>query len=373
VSRQDAKSVIQNLLCAGGISTNGDNPWDLQVHNEDFYELVLTGGALALGESYMAGWWDCRALDAFFDKILRARLDNKMKKSARFYWQILAAKVFNLQKKSRAFLVGKKHYDIGNDLYRAMLDSNMVYTCGYWKRADNLDDAQIDKMDLVCRKVGLQPGMKVLELGCGWGSFARYAAQKYGAEVTAVTVSKEQVSLGKELCQGLPVNIRLQDYRKVEGLYDRVISIGIMEHVGYKNYRTYMETVARTLKDDGIAFFHTIGNNFSMSISNPWTTRYIFPNGQLPSISQLAKAMEGLFVMEDWHNFGPDYDKTLMAWHDNFEKNWPEFAGRYGDRFYRMWRYYLLSSAGAFRSRSTQLWQVVMTKPGRAQPECRLI
>ena len=373
MSRQDAKSVIQNLLCAGGISTNGDNPWDLQVHNEDFYELVLTGGALALGESYMAGWWDCRALDAFFDKILRARLDNKMKKSARFYWQILAAKVFNLQKKSRAFLVGKKHYDIGNDLYRAMLDSNMVYTCGYWKRADNLDDAQIDKMDLVCRKVELQPGMKVLELGCGWGSFARYAAQKYGAEVTAVTVSKEQVSLGKELCQGLPVNIRLQDYRRVQGLYDRVISIGIMEHVGYKNYRTYMETVARTLKDDGIAFFHTIGNNFSMSISNPWTTRYIFPNGQLPSISQLAKAMEGLFVMEDWHNFGPDYDKTLMAWYDNFEKNWPEFAGRYGDRFYRMWRYYLLSSAGAFRSRSTQLWQVVMTKPGRAQPECRLI
>ncbi len=373
MSGQDAKNIIRSLLSTAGISINGDNPWDIQVHNEGLYEQVLSGGALALGESYMDGWWDCRALDTFFDKALRARIDRKIRKSARLYWNILKAKIFNLQKNSRAFEVGKKHYDIGNDLYRAMLDSNMVYTCGYWKSADNLDDAQIDKMDLVCRKVGLQPGMRVLELGCGWGSFARYAAQKYGVEVTAVTVSKEQVSLGRELCRGLPVQISLQDYREVDGIYDRVISIGIMEHVGCKNYRTYMETVDRTLSDDGIAFFHTIGNNFSLSIGNPWTTRYIFPNGQLPSISQLAKAMEGLFVMEDWHNFGPDYDKTLMAWHDNFEKSWPEFAGRYGERFHRMWRYYLLSSAGAFRSRCTQLWQVVMTKPGRAQPECRLI
>jgi len=373
VSKQDAKSVIQDMLSVAGISINGDKPWDIQVHNDALYELVLSGGALALGESYMDGWWDCQALEAFFDKVLRAHLNKNFRRSARIYGHILKAKIFNLQKKSRAFQVGEKHYDIGNDLYRAVLGSNMVYTCGYWKDAESLHDAQNNKMDLVCRKVGLQPGMKVLELGCGWGSFARYAAQKYGAEVTAVTVSKEQVAFGTKLCQGLPVSIRLDDYRKVDGVYDRVISIGIMEHVGCKNYRTYMETVDRTLTEDGIAFFHTIGNNVSSSIANSWTTKYIFPNGQLPSISQLAKAMEGLFVMEDWHNFGPDYEKTLLAWHENFEKRWPDFADRYGDRFYRMWRYYLLSSAGAFRSRSTQLWQVVMTKPGRAQPECRLI
>lgn len=372
MSNRDAKSFIHDILCTAGIVINGGKPWDIQVNKEDFYDRVLSGGALAIGESYMDGWWDCSSLDQFFDKILRAGLDKKIRKNIRFIIHILKAKIFNLQKISRAFQVGQKHYDIGNDFYKAMLDTNMVYTCGYWKGADNLDEAQYAKMDLVCRKVDLQPGMKVLDLGCGWGSFARYAAQHYGAEVTAVTVSKEQVGFGKQLCKGLPVNIRLQDYREVDGIYDRVISIGIMEHVGSKNYRTYMETVSRTLKDDGIAFFHTIGGNISIKIGNLWTTKYIFPNGQIPSIGQLGKAMEGLFVMEDWHNFGPDYDKTLMAWYNNFQEHWPEFRDTYGERFGRMWRFYLLSSAGAFRSRTAQLWQVVMTRPGRAQPECRL-
>ncbi|KKK59027.1 hypothetical protein LCGC14_3038510, partial [marine sediment metagenome] len=269
------------------------------------------------------------------------------------------------------YQVGERHYDIGNDLYRRMLDKRMIYTCAYWKKARNLDQAQEAKLDLVCRKINLKKGMTVLELGCGWGTFARYAAEEYGAKVTAVTISREQVKLGRELCRGLPVEIKLEDYRQVTGKYDRVISIGIMEHVGYKNYRTYMETVDRTLKHDGIAFVHTIGQNSNETTTNSWTTRYIFPNSMLPSIAQLGKAMEGLFIMEDWHNFGPDYDKTLMAWHANFEKSWPELKEKYGDRFYRIWRYYLLSSAGGFRSRFNQLWQIVMTRSGSEQPDCR--
>jgi cyclopropane-fatty-acyl-phospholipid synthase len=248
----------------------------------------------------------------------------------------------------------------------------MLYTCGYWAAVDNLDAAQEAKLDLVCRKINLEPGMTVLDLGCGYGSFAKYAAQRFGARVTGVTVSKEQVELGAELCRGLPVELRLEDYRQVTGKYDRVISIGILEHVGYKNYRTYMQKVDQCLKDDGIAFIHTIGNNVSSITSNPWTTKYIFPNGMLPSIAQIARAMEGLFVMEDWHNFGQHYDKTLMAWHANFEAAWPEFKAKYGERFYRMFRFYLLSSAGAFRARSIQLWQIVMTKPGRDCPDCRI-
>ena len=227
-------------------------------------------------------------------------------------------------------------------------------------------------MDLVCRKLGLRKGMTVLELGCGWGSFAKYAAEKYGAHVVGLNISKEQIELGKELCKGLPVELRLQDYREAEGKYDRVVSIGILEHVGYKNYRTYMEVVNRCLKDDGIAFIHTIGGNISTTYVNAWTDKYIFPNGMLPSIAQIAKAMEGLFVMEDWHNFGPDYDKTLMAWYENFENAWHELKDKYNERFYRMWRFYLLSSAGGFRSRAQQLWQIVMTKPGREQPDCRI-
>jgi cyclopropane-fatty-acyl-phospholipid synthase len=287
-------------------------------------------------------------------------------------WHLLQSKLMNMQAPSRAFEVGEQHYDLGNDLYRAMLDKRLNYTCAYWKNAANLDEAQEAKLDLVCRKIGLKPGMHVLELGCGWGSFAKYAAEKYGAHVLGVTVSKEQVALGMEWCKGLPVELRLQDYRTVEGKYDAVISIGIMEHVGYKNYRTYMQVVDRCLKEDGIAFVHTIGGNDSWTTGDAWLTKYIFPNGMLPSIAQLGTAMEGLFVMEDWHNFGPHYDKTLLAWHANFEQAWPELKGKYSERFHRMWRYYLLSCAGGFRSRAMELWQVVFTRFGTAQPDCRI-
>ncbi|MHB2147715.1 cyclopropane fatty acyl phospholipid synthase [Calditrichota bacterium LG25] len=366
-----AEKTVRQLLEVAGIAVNGSNPYDIQVHNPRFYQRILSETALGLGESYMDGWWDCQALDQFFDRVLRARLDEQVKGNWKVQWHALRARIFNLQAKRRAFQVGKKHYDIGNDLYTRMLDKRLNYTCAYWKNARNLDEAQEAKLELVCKKLNLKPGMEVLELGCGWGSFAIYAAEKYGVKVTGVTVSREQIELGRQMAKDLPVELKLMDYRDVQGQYDRVLSIGIMEHVGYKNYRTYMEVVDRTLKEDGIAFFHTIGSNVSTTTANAWTTKYIFPNGMLPSIAQLARAMEGLFVMEDWHNFGPHYDKTLMAWYANFEAAWPELKDKYGDRFYRMWRYYLLSSAGGFRARQTQLWQVVMTKPGREQPECR--
>jgi cyclopropane-fatty-acyl-phospholipid synthase len=368
----NAEKLIRELLESGGIQVNGSNTFDPQIQNSAFYNRVLSDGALGLGESYMDGWWDCDALDELINKILRARLDQKIRGNYKLQWRLLKTKLTNRQSKKRAFQVGEQHYDIGNDLYTRMLDKRMLYTCGYWKNASTLDEAQEAKLELVCRKIGLQPGMTVLELGCGWGSFAKYAAEKYQAQVKAVTVSKEQVKLGRELCKGLPVDMELQDYRSVEGKYDRVISIGIMEHVGVKNYREYMQITDRTLKDDGIAFIHTIGGNRSTTATNAFTDKYIFPNGMLPSVAQLGRAMEGLFVMEDWHNFGPDYDRTLMEWHKNFEKAWPELKEKYGERFRRMWRYYLLSSAGGFRARDTQLWQIVMTKPGRMQPDCRI-
>ena len=214
--------------------------------------------------------------------------------------------------------------------------------------------------------------MTVLDLGCGFGAFAGYAAEKYGAEVTGVTVSREQANLGNKRYRDLPVKLILDDYRNIRGKFDRVISIGIMEHVGYKNYRTYMDVVERTLKKDGIAFIHTIGGSTTKTTANPWSTKYIFPNGMLPSIAQLGSAMEKYFVMEDWHNLGPDYDRTLMAWHLNFEKAWPTLSCMYDERFRRMWRYYLLSSAGGFRARALQLWQIVMTRAGTTQPDCRI-
>lgn len=370
-----SESVIKDLFALAEIEVDGSNPWDIQVHDDRFYDRVLRETALGLGESYMDGWWDCEATDRFIARVFLANLPQKVKGNWKIAWHTLKSRLFNLQSRSRAFEVGEHHYDLGNDLYKAMLDKRMNYTCGYWREATNLDDAQEAKLELVCQKIGLEPGMEVLDLGCGWGCFAKYAAEKHGAQVTGVTVSKEQVELGMEMSRGLPVELKLQDYRDVEGRYDRVISIGIMEHVGYKNYRTYMEVADRCLKDGGIAFVHTIGSNYSTTGANPWSTKYIFPNGMLPSIAQLGKAMEGIFVMEDWHNIGPHYDKTLMAWHANFEAAWPELKKnpKYDERFYRMWRYYLLSSAGSFRGRSNQLWQIVMTKPGMPQPDCRKV
>jgi len=365
------ESKVEKLLALADVRIGGDRPFDIQVHDGRFFSRIMAQGELGLGESYMDRWWDCDALDEMINRVLRARLEREVRRSLGLLLAGLSSRIFNRQGGRRAFEVGHQHYDVGNRLYQEMLDRRMVYTCGYWKGAENLDQAQEAKLDLVCRKIGLEPGMTVLELGCGWGSFAKYAAQKYGARVTGLTVSRQQVEMGRRLCDGLPVDIQLADYREAQGRYDRVVSIGIMEHVGWKNYRSYMETVDRCLKDDGISFVHTIGGNVSVTRTNPWTDKYIFPNGMLPSIAQLGRAMEGLCVMEDWHNFGPDYDKTLLAWYWNFERAWPKLKEEYGERFRRMWRYYLLSAAGGFRSRRNQLWQIVMTKPGRAMPDCR--
>lgn len=369
---QNAELVLRDLLSLADIDVNGSDPWDIQVRDQRFFQRVLQDSSLGLGESYMEGWWDCQAIDELINRVLRANLDEKVKNESRFLFQVARAKLFNRQSKGRAYEVGIRHYDLGNELYQSMLDKRMTYSCGYWKNAANLDLAQEAKLDLICKKVGLKPGMKVLDIGCGWGSFAKYAAEKFDAKITGVTVSKEQLALGLELCKGLPVELRLQDYREIQGKFDAVISIGSFEHVGTRNYKTYMQVVDRCLKDDGVALIHTIGSNRSLSTGEPWTDKYIFPNGVLPSISQIGTAMEETFVMEDWHNFGPDYDKTLIAWHSNFESSWPKLAKQYDDRFYRMWRYYLLSSAGGFRSRRQQLWQVVFSRCGTRQPDCRI-
>mgnify|MGYP001108056759 CR=1 FL=1 len=371
MAASNSETIVRGLLDLAEIEVKGSRPWDIQVHNPRFYDRVLQHATLGLGEAYMDGWWDCEAIDQFVDRALRANLEQKVRRDRRFLFHALRSRLLNLQSPSMVFEVGERHYDLGHDLYRAMLDKRLNYTCGYWKDATTLDEAQEAKLELVCKKIGLQPGMRVLELGCGWGSFAKYAAERFGAQILGVTVSKEQVALGMELCKGLPVELRLQDYREVEGTYDAVISIGVMEHVGYKNYRTYMEVTDRCLKKGGIAFVHTIGGNKSSTTGEPWTDKYIFPHGMLPSIAQLGAAMEELFIMEDWHNFGPHYDKTLMAWHANFEAAWPELKANYDERFYRMWRYYLLSSAGGFRSRNNQLWQIAMTRLGSPQPDCR--
>lgn len=362
--RKTLKKFVGDKLAQADINLDGSRPWDLQVHDERFYEHIALKGSLGLGESYMAKWIEIERVDEFIHRVRNAQLTNSYNQKWLDGFYKLSASLLNKQSKRRAEIVGKRHYDIGNELFQHMLDKRMTYSCAYWKDARNLDEAQEAKLELACQKLGLKPGMKVLDIGCGWGSFSKYAAEKHGAHVVGITISQEQLDLAKERCKGLPVELRFQDYRDINEKFDRIVSIGQMEHVGYKNYQTYMQIAARSLRSDGMFLLHTIGTNESTKAGDPWIDKYIFPNGMLPSIAQLAQASEGLFVMEDWHNFGADYDKTLQAWHQNFIQNWNHIKHNYDEQFYRMWTYYLLSCAGSFRSRSIQLWQIVFSRKG---------
>jgi cyclopropane-fatty-acyl-phospholipid synthase len=359
-----SKQLIETLLESADVKINGVRPWDIQVHNDKFYDRIMSQGTMGMGESYMDGWWDVPELDQFFFRILRANLRNKITLNWPTLKIFLKSKIINLQKKSRAFEIAEKHYDLDNELYQTMLDETLAYTCGYWKNAVTLKQAQEAKLDLVCRKLGLKPGMKVLDIGCGWGSFMKYASEKYGVSCVGITVSKEQMALGKDFCKGLPVEFKFMDYREITGKFDRVVSIGMFEAVGYKNFRKFMGVISKCLKEDGLFLLHTIGSDKSCHTGEPWVNKYIFPNGMLPSISQISKSVEGLFVTEDVHSFGQYYTPTLLAWFKNFDKNWNTLNKKYDKRFYRMWKYYLLSFAGTFQARHTELWQIVFSPRG---------
>ncbi|APE31998.1 cyclopropane-fatty-acyl-phospholipid synthase [Halomonas aestuarii] len=360
-----ARRVVERLLSGSGVTLNGDAPQDIRVLHPDFFSRILRQGSLGLGESYMEGWWECERIDQMATHMLLHGLGQHAHTPSERLMYRLQAGFLNLQSKTRAYMVGEVHYDLGNDLFERMLDDTMCYSCGYWKEADDLAGAQRAKLELACRKLDLKPGMKVLDIGCGWGSFAEHAARHHGVEVTGITISREQAALARERCAGLPVEILLQDYRDLDGLYDRIVSIGMFEHVGHRNYGTYFETVKRLLPEDGLFMLHTIGANRSEISADPWIHRYIFPNGVLPSAMHIARASEDHLLMEDWQNFGPDYDRTLMAWLANVDAHWHELAPRYNERTRRMFRYYLSVCAGAFRARHLQLWQVVFSK-GRA-------
>ncbi|BCL94031.1 cyclopropane fatty acyl phospholipid synthase [Ralstonia pseudosolanacearum] len=360
-----ARRYIEQLLAQADVRIDGTRPWDIRLHDPGVPARVLALGSLGLGEAYMDGHWDCAHLDQLFDRLLRARLDRTVRGMSAVLHH-LRARLFNRQTVRRAWQVGHTHYDLGNDFYAAMLDTRMTYTCGFWEGCGTLDEAQAHKLDLVCRKLGLQPGMRVLDIGCGWGSFMRFAAKRYGVQCTGVTISAEQAGFVRAQCAGLPIETRLADYRDLDGRFDRIVSLGMFEHVGRKNHAAYMRVAERCLADDGLFLLHTIGRNESGHGTDPWIDRYIFPNGELPTLADIGLACEDRFVVEDLHNFGADYDRTLMAWHANFEAAWPAFSRTLGPRFHRMWRYYLLSCAGAFRARDLQLWQWVLSKPGRS-------
>jgi cyclopropane-fatty-acyl-phospholipid synthase len=357
------------MLESIGIEVGGAKRHDIQVLDSSFFARVLRDGALGFGESYVDGDWESSALDETLTRLARADLNTFMGNRWHAIPRTLKARLRKMQSKAR--YVGGHHCEVRNGLFASMLDEKMIYSCADWRDSEDLDAAQEAKLDLVCRKIGLREGMSVLDLGCGWGSFAKYAAERYGARVKGVTVSKQQVELARYRCAGLPVEILLQDDRTVVGTYDAVISLGSLEYVGSKNYRRHVDLAESCVAPDGIALVHAIGGSRSWKTPAPWNHKYMFPKAALPTVTQLGRAIEGNFVLEDVHNVGPDYDRTLMAWDENVRRAWPDLKAGYGDRFYRMWRYYLCMRAAGFRTRQLQLYELVLTRKGPPRTRVR--
>lgn len=357
-----ARRFISGRLQAAGVSVNGLTPSDLQVRDERFFVRTLLHGSLGFGESYMDGWWDCEDLAGLLARVIGSGIN------ARHTWRetvlALRARLANRQQGRHVYTVGERHYDLGNELFEAMLGPALNYSCGYWPAANTLEDAQDAKLDLVFRKLGLEPGMRVLDIGCGWGEALRRATERHGVHGVGLTISAKQAQYARERCRGLPVEIRLADYRSLDERFDRIWSIGMFEHVGVRNYATYFDVARRCLADDGLFVLHTIGSDVSTGHNDPWIEKYIFPNSMLPSAAQITRAVEGRFVIEDWHNFSADYATTLAAWRANFDRAWPTLARHYDERFRRLWHFYLDASRANFECRRLQLWQLVLSPNG---------
>lgn len=360
-----ARTLALRLLDRAGVPVDSTEPWSLWVRDDRLWDRVVSQRQLGLGESYMDGWWDCDAMDEMLTRLLVSDAVSEIRPSPRIAAMAAQSYVLNRQTRRRAATNARHHYDIGNDLYERMLDSRMVYSCAYWERAGDLESAQTDKLDLICRKLGLEPGMRLLDIGCGWGALLHHAATRYGVTGTGISPAGNQVDVARRRCDGLDVTVLQQDYRDLRGRFDRIVSVGMMEHVGPRNLTDFFATCDRLLDAGGMMLHHTIGSLVSKQHTDPFYDRYIFPGGVLPSLAQFNRAAEPDWVVEDVHNFGPDYDRTLLAWNANIEARWHEIP-HYDERFRRMWRYYLLSSAAGFRSRQLQLWQIVMRRRGRA-------
>lgn len=363
-----AKSVLTHAFEQADIHIGGKRPWDIQVHDERFYTRVVHEGTFGAGESYVDGWWDCDALDEVVARTLQEGFAYDVTRGLRQVATTLRDLFFDAQKGKRGQAVANLHYNLDQDMYEAMLGKSMNYSCAYWRNATDLDQAQEQKMELICRKLRLKKGDRVLDVGCGWGALAKYMAEKYGCSVVGITISDAQCQYAQKASEGLPVDIRLLDYRSPEarqlGPFDAIVSVGMFEHVGCKNHRRFMDYCFELLPDHGLLLLQTFGRT-TCKPTDPWVDKYVFPNSYIPSIAEIDKAICDHLVMEDWHNFGADYDRSLMAWCGRFE-DWANEKWRADNpRQYRKWRFYLLSFAGSFRARTLlQLWQIVLSKHG---------
>jgi cyclopropane-fatty-acyl-phospholipid synthase len=369
-----AKKIVTNLFSRAGITIGGNKHWDIRVNNDRFYPSTLRG-SLGFGESYMKGDWEVESIDALFRRIIRMDIPRSSLVTLNRLYLDIKSRLTNLQTRIGSLAIAETHYDLDHRLYELFLGPYNQYTCCFFNQAQSLEEAEVEKLELICNKLDLHEGDRVLDIGCGWGGFAKYAAETRGCRVTGVSISKEQIAYARQYTQGLPVEIIDCDYRDLpgrlsSGYFDKAVIIGMIEHVGHKNYRKLVNIVHQLLKDDGMFLLHTIGNCEQTTVVDPWIEKYIFRNSMAPAMSQLGNAFEGLFAVQAWENYGHYYAPTLAAWQERFEANWPQIAAieterRFDEKFRRMFNYYLLSCKAGFETEQLNLWHIVMTKQGQ--------
>ncbi len=353
---------VEHIFSRAGVSINGTKPWDIRVNDNRFYRDVLINGSLGLGESYMRQQWTTDDLEGLFYRLCSSDLEKTSRRIPSQHFSRLFDFFINRQSHARAKSNAEHHYNLGNDLFFEFLGKFKNYSCGYFENADTLDEAQAAKMHKLCQLLDLKKGDRLLDVGGGWGEFAKFAATQYDCDVTSINIAQEQINHAREHCRDTAVEIVKSDYRDMTGTYNKIAVVAMFTHVGHKNYRVFMQTMSGLLEPGGKMVMETVGGLESKTRCEPWTDKYIFPGGLIPSMEQIDHSVRGLFKRDSVHEFGHHYAVTLQHWHRNFIEAWPRLRAHYSESMRLMFEYFFLSVAGDFRAKGLLHYHIAFSK-----------